>query len=326
MSAEVMAARDTPPPMTGAASQPSALGRFLESIRVEHEGSPHTLRAYGRDLARLSAFLDARGTGLERADLHDLRAFLAREGGRAPATLSRRLAALRGFYRFLVREGLRADDPTARLAGPRVPLRIPRFLEVDEASEVVEEPAQQGWFLVRNRAMLELAYGSGLRASELSGLDRTDLDLEGRLVRVRRGKGRKDRRVPFGPPAARALAAWIDLSGGDQGPLFLNRHHDRLSPRAVHRIVHAAGVRHGLAGVHPHVLRHSFATHLLAGGADLRAIQEMLGHASLSTTQRYAHVSLETLVETHRRAHPHGRRQPAAPLVIPPRRDPEEDP
>jgi site-specific recombinase XerD len=311
--------------MTAAPPHPPILARFLEAVRVEREGSPHTLRAYGRDLDRLAAFLADRGVGLDRATLSDLRAFLAREGGGAPATLSRRLAALRGFYRFLVREGLRADDPTARLAGPRVPARVPRFLEVDEASEVVEEPAQEGWFLVRNRALLELAYGSGLRASELAGLDRTDLDLEARLVRVRRGKGRKDRRVPFGPPAARVLAAWIAASGGSAGALFLNRSGGRLSSRTVHRIVHAAGVRRGLAGVHPHVLRHSFATHLLAGGADLRAIQEMLGHASLSTTQRYAHVSLETLIETHRKAHPHGRREPTGQVAVTREPDPDSE-
>ncbi|MBN1336636.1 MAG: tyrosine-type recombinase/integrase [Deltaproteobacteria bacterium] len=296
--------------MTPTSPDPTPLVRFLEAIRVERDGSPHTLRAYGRDLARLEAFLGERDVELERASLADLRAFLARQGGRTPATLTRRLAALRGFYRFLVREGIRPDDPTVRLAGPRVPARVPRFLEVDEVCEVVEEPAQQGWFLLRNRALLELAYGSGLRASELAALDRLDLDLEGRLVRVRRGKGRKDRRVPFGPPAAQALAAWIEASGGGSGAVFLNRRRGRLSTRAIHRIVHAAGLRHGLAGVHPHVLRHSFATHLLAGGADLRSIQEMLGHTSLSTTQRYAHVSLETLIEAHRRAHPHGRRRP----------------
>jgi integrase/recombinase XerC len=291
-----------------------SLERYLDWLRVERGLSPHTLRAYGAELRSLAAFLAERSDAedpLRRAELAGLRAYLASRPPCSHATSARRVAALRGYYRHLVREELRPDDPSSRLASPKVPRHLPRFLQVDEASELVENPTQQGWFRLRNQALLELAYGGGLRASELASLDRGDLDLGERLVLVRAGKGRKQRRVPFGPPAAQALRCWLDEREltRDQ-PLFLNRHGGRLSVRAIHRIVRDAGVNNGVVGVHPHALRHSFATHLLSGGADLRSIQELLGHASLSTTQRYTHVSAEQLLEAHRRAHPHARLRP----------------
>jgi integrase/recombinase XerC len=296
------------------------LSRFLEWMRVERGASPHTLRAYRGELGRLDAFLqerrggrgarEGRGEALADASLHELRAFLASRPPSAPASQSRRLAVLRSFYRYLVRADLRPDDPSARLRGPRVPRRVPRVLQVDEASELVENPTQEGWFRLRNEALLELGYGAGLRAAELAALNRGDLDLAEGLVLVRAGKGNKQRQVPFGPPAARALAAWMDEQpdAAAQAPLFLNRHRGRLSVRAIFRIVRDAGVNNGLMGVHPHALRHSFATHMLADGADLRSIQELLGHRSLSTTQRYTHVSVQQLLEAHRRAHPHARK------------------
>lgn len=289
----------------------ASLDRYLEWLRVERGLSPHTLRAYGAELLRLAAFMAGRGPGsdpLQEASLSDLRAYLASRPACAKATNARRIAALRGYFRFLVRFELRADDPTSRLQGPKVKRPLPRFLQVDEASELVENPTQQGWYRLRNQALLELAYGAGLRASELRGVARGDVDLDAHLVLVRSGKGGKQRLVPFGPPAAAALSRWLaERDGLRDSPLFLNRHGGRLSVRAIHRIVRDAGVNNGVAGVHPHALRHSFATHLLSGGADLRSIQEMLGHASLSTTQRYTHVSMEQLLEAHRRAHPHAR-------------------
>jgi integrase/recombinase XerC len=220
---------------------------------------------------------------------------------------------LRSFFRYLVRFDLRRDDPARRLRGPRVPRRLPRVLQVDEACEVVENPTQAGQFRLRNQALLELAYGAGLRAAETAALDRRDVDLGAGLALVRAAKGRKQRRVPFGPPAVRALEAWLAArdEAGPDAPLFVNRFGGRLSVRAIHRIVRDAGVANGLAGVHPHALRHSFATHMLASGADLRSIQELLGHRSLSTTQRYTHVTSEQLIEAHRRAHPHARATPA---------------
>ena len=303
-------------PRVVAEPTPETLERYLHWLRVERGLSPHTLRAYGAELRRLAVFLAERSrasNSLREANLTGLRAYLASRPACAKATNARRIAALRGYYRYLVRSDLREDDPTARLKGPKVPRSLPRFLQVDEASEVVENPTQQGWFRVRNVALLELAYGAGLRASELAALDRGDLDLGERLVLVRAGKGGKQRRVPFGPPAQRALELWLaEVDAPREDPLFLNRHRGRLSVRAIHRIVRDAGVANGVAGVHPHALRHSFATHLLSGGADLRSIQEMLGHASLSTTQRYTHISMEQLLEAHRRAHPHARAQPNA--------------
>jgi integrase/recombinase XerC len=271
---------------------------------VEAGVSKHTLRAYAHDLDDLASSLAERGRTPKDAGLVDIRAFLARHVGGAPATLARRTAAVRSFFRYLVREGVREDCPAERLRSPHIPDQVPRFLDVSEACEVVENPAQEGWFKIRNMALLELAYGSGLRASELAALDRDALNLEERIVDVRRGKGGKARRVPFGPPAVEALSAWMESSEGTS--LFLNRDGKRLSVRAIYRIIRDAGVNNGVAGVHPHVMRHSFATHLLAGGADLRSIQEMLGHQSLSTTQRYAHVSVEQLMDIHRKAHPHG--------------------
>ncbi len=295
----------------GAACTTPSLEGYLDWLRVERGRSPHTLRAYRAELQRLAGFLAAGDPAVDPlcvASLAGLRAYLASRPACAKATNARRIAAIRGYYRYLVRFDLRADDPTSRLRGPKVQRPIPRFLQVDEASELVENPTQQGWFRLRNLALLELGYGAGLRASELAALDRGDLNLGERLVLVRAGKGGKQRRVPFGPPAAEALQRWLEEKQAPAvSPLFLNRHGGRLSVRAIHRIVRDAGVNNGLAGVHPHALRHSFATHLLSGGADLRSIQEMLGHASLSTTQRYTHVSMDQLLEAHRRAHPHAR-------------------
>lgn len=286
------------------------LDAYLRWLRVERGLSPHTRRAYGAELRRLQCFLTERAGGarpLADASLLELRAYLASRPPGAAATQARRVACIRGYFRYLVRSKLRDDDPSARLDSPKVPRRLPRHLEVDEASDLVENPTQQGWYRLRNLALLELAYGAGLRASELAALDRGDLNLGEGTVLVRSGKGGRQRKVPFGPPAARALERWLadppDCSEGD--PVFLNRHRRRLSVRSVHRIVRDAGVANGLAGVHPHALRHSFATHLLAGGADLRSIQELLGHASLSTTQRYTHVSAAQLIDAHRKAHPH---------------------
>jgi len=214
------------------------------------------------------------------------------------------LAAYRTFYRWALREGFLEASPAERLASPKSAHRVPRFLDLPEVLDVVERPVQEGWLQLRNKALLELAYGAGLRVSELADLNRADVDLVERLVDVRSGKGRKQRLVPFGPPAADALSAWIQSSSGEHEALFLNYRGQRLSVRSMHRIVRDSGVKNGLSDVHPHALRHTCATHMLAGGADLRAIQEQLGHASLSTTQRYAHVSAQQLVDVYRSSHP----------------------
>ncbi len=216
------------------------------------------------------------------------------------------MASLRSFYRWLVEEEVLEHDPTQRLSTPKVPKRAPRFLDVGEAAQVVENPTQSGRLALRNRALLELLYGAGLRVGEAVGLDWGELDLAERLVRVR-GKGDKVRIVPFGPPAEEALRRWGGTLGALEGPVFRNARGGRLSSRSAWRIVRDAGAANGVPRVHPHALRHSCATHLLGAGADLRAIQEQLGHASLGTTQRYAHVDAAHLLAVYRSAHPHAR-------------------
>ena len=285
------------------------LDRFEAHLRAERGASPHTLRAYRRDLERLAVSLVERDRTLLTAELPDLRrhlALLARSAP-SPASTRRRQAAYRSFYKWCVQTGRREDSPAERLASPRSALPVPRFLDVPQAQTVVETPAQEGALHLRNRAILELMYGAGLRVSEVAALDRQDVDLEQRLVRVRQGKGRKERLVPFGPPAVAAVQDWLAVAPADRAALFTTVRHNRCTVRTLHRIVRDAGRQHGLPGVHPHMLRHSCATHLLGGGADLRAIQEQLGHATLSTTQRYAHVSLEAMIDVYRSAHPRAR-------------------
>ena len=282
------------------------LVRFADWLRAERGASPHTLRAYLTELRGLEQHLAPRG--LQQASLMDLRAWLARAAtDQAPSTVARRIASLRTFYRWALREGIISQSPAERLATPRVKRPLPRVLEIDEASTLVEDPAGSAWRLARNAALLELSYGAGLRVSEVSALNLGDLDLVEGLVRVRRGKGGKERHVPVGEPAVRAVQAWLKERGTAEGPLFLNRLGSRLGTRGIYDIVRQSGVHNGLAGVHPHALRHSFATHLLANGADIRSIQEMMGHESLSTTQRYTQVNLEQLREVLKKAHPHGR-------------------
>ncbi|MDP2314887.1 MAG: tyrosine-type recombinase/integrase [Pseudomonadota bacterium] len=288
------------------------VGPFLSFLRAERGASPHTVRAYGREVSALAARLDPRPP--EAASLADLRAHLA-DGATAPASLQQRIGAIRTFYRWLVREGVLGESPADRLATPRVKRPLPRVLEVDEATKVVEAPwgaeegrASDGWREVRNLAILEVMYGGGLRVSELAALDVPDVDLDGGVVRVRSGKGRKSRVVPLGTVATDAVRAWLAEGRIVEGALFRNVQGGRLTTRGLYDIVRAAGARNDLAGVHPHALRHSFATHLLAGGADIRDIQEMLGHASLSTTQRYTKVELDQLRQVHRKAHPRARR------------------
>ena len=286
------------------------LRQWTRDLRDLRGYSPHTLRAYTANLADLAEFLESRGQTLGTATLTDLRSWLSliRTRGRpagqplAASTMARNVAAVRSFYRWMIREDRIESNPAARLKNPKIPTRTPRFLDVDEASSVVENPHQTGWFHTRNRALLELMYGAGLRVSEAVSLDVVDLDQSGRLVRVM-GKGRKERLVPYGPPAADAIREWLAMRPME-GPLFLNRYRRRLSARSAWRIVREAGAVNGVSGLHPHALRHSCATHLLGSGADLRAIQEQLGHATLSTTQRYTHVDAAHLLKVYRSAHP----------------------
>ncbi len=299
------------------------LRRYLRHLRDERNLSPNTLRAYRRDLERFIAFLAADYLGREAATLAPrdadalaVRSYLAglartEVGARSRA---RALSALRGFFRYAVREGERPDDPTAGVPAPRQPHHLPRHLRPGEIERLLEAAAGDEPLARRDRALLELLYASGLRVGELVGLDWGDLDLEARVLRVL-GKGGRERMVPFGRPAAAALGRWLESwpglrAGGDTSePIFLNHRGGRLTDRSVRRILDRYVRQASLAaGVHPHTLRHTFATHLLEGGADLRAIQELLGHSSLSTTQKYTHLELDRLLSVYRESHPRARR------------------
>lgn len=286
---------------------------FLRWLEAERGASPHTVEAYRRDLEEFCTFLrQERG---ESADLRSvdhltIRRYLAlRHRDLARSSLARKLAALRTFYRRLLRQGAVQLNPAELVSSPRLEKRLPYHLTIDEVTTLVEAPSGADPLSVRNRAILELLYSSGLRVSELTGLSLRDLDLQERLVRVM-GKGRKERIVPVGSPAVSALSRMLEGRRGDppESPLFLNSRGGRLTQRSVQRIVerymrHLLSMKKGT----PHTLRHTFATHLLEGGADLRAIQELLGHASLSTTQKYTHVSIDHLMEVYDRAHPTAR-------------------
>jgi integrase/recombinase XerC len=283
------------------------LAAFLRHLSVERNASAHTLRSYRSDLTDFQRFLTERGLpGFAAADSRVVRAWLATLHARGldPASIGRKLAALRSCSRFLVRRGVLERNHAREVRGPRQPRKLVSFLPTDEATQLVEGRAIGGTTRPRDLAILELLYASGLRVSELSGLDVSALDRADRVVRVL-GKGRKERIVPFGEQAARALDAWLSLRGEQPGPLFTNPRGRRLSVRSIHTIVRRSARAAGITRrVSPHTLRHTFATHLLDGGADLRMIQELLGHSRLSTTQRYTHVASDQLMKVYDRAHP----------------------
>jgi len=279
--------------------------------------SEHTQRAYAGDLRNLMSYARDRGiTDLSDVKLSDLRSWLAAqsETGAARATLARRSASARAFLRWATRTGVIDADPSLRLVSPHRVTSLPGVLKQDEIRAVLDVAAvaadDQDAVHLRDRAMLELLYASGIRVGELVGLDIDAIDFGSNLVRVM-GKGAKERTVPFGVPAATALQGWLQLGRGQvvragSGPaLFLGRRGGRIDPRQVRSAVHQL-LQHvpDAPDVGPHGLRHSAATHLLEGGADLRAVQEMLGHASLATTQIYTHVSVERLRHSYQQAHP----------------------
>lgn len=315
----------------------AALDGFERHLRAERNFSPHTRRAYAADVGQLAAFVEE-GRGPQGVRAEDVRGFLAaRHGGQSPATLGRKLAALRSFFRYLVRGGICRADPTIGIPAPRAPRGLPKPLPVDDCHALLDaEPqgaaaegaagaasaaqgsaATEGAAALRDRAMFELLYGTGVRVGELVALDVRDVDLHGGVVRVW-GKGGKERVLPLPGQARQALARWLAARrhrGALAEPLFPSLRGrrgaapGRLDPRDVRRRLRKRALEAGLPGrVHPHRLRHSYATHLLDMGADLRAIQELLGHASLSTTQRYTAVSAERLVAVYDRAHPRARR------------------
>jgi integrase/recombinase XerC len=285
---------------------------FLRHLEVERGASPHTLRSYRVDLDDFAGFLarTAPGTALTAVDARGVRAWVADLHARrlAPASIGRRIAAVRSWFTFLVRRGVVAANPARDVRSPRVPKLLPNFLPVDEAKALVDGDGVRTTDPARDRAILELLYASGLRVSELSGLDLDDVEPSERLLRVR-GKGGKERVVPYGGAAARALSTYLRARGHTEGALFRNPRGGRLTVRSIRSIVRRSARAAGLTRrVTPHTLRHSFATHLLDGGADLRMIQELLGHSRLSTTQRYTHVTPDRLAAVYDQAHPRAHR------------------
>jgi integrase/recombinase XerD len=308
-------------PATDPAALPLEMEEYLTWLRVERGRSPNTLAAYTRDLRGYWQWLKRQQRPLAEVTDADLAAFVAhqRAAGRAPSTVKRAVVAVRSLHRFLAAEGTVDADPSADLAVPRVPLSLPKALTEDEVTALIETVTGDEAPARRDRAILEVLYGTGVRISELVGLSLGDVDLDAGLLRAF-GKGSKERIVPLGTMATRALVAWLEPGGrdtmaptrwarrGDAEALFLNARGGRLSRQGAWGIVRRYGDQAGLGSrLTPHVLRHSCATHMLDHGADIRAVQELLGHASISTTQVYTKVSNERLWAVYRAAHPRAR-------------------
>jgi integrase/recombinase XerC len=291
--------------------------RFLEHLRVERNLSPHSLRAYEGDVRELLEFLGKAGDAPFEPDAvtrDQMRSFLAKlhEREMARASIQRRLAGVRAFWKFLVRSGLATSEPAAEVRAPRRGRSLPRCLGEPDVQKLLEAPNEGDGFPLRDRAILETLYGAGLRVSELAALDTDGLtrDATGSAcVRVS-GKGRKERLAPLGSVALEAIDAYLareraPLARPAERALFVNKNGTRMGVRGIRRLVVRYASRAGIqSGASPHTLRHSFATHLLDRGADLRAVQELLGHSSLATTQVYAHVSSRRLVDAYATAHP----------------------
>lgn len=285
------------------------LESFIRHLSDERNCSEHTVRAYGGDLENFRDFLVKEGKKIEDTDISTINAYVSTLYGKnSPSSVERKVSAIRSFFSYLVRKGLAAQNPAKLVRTPRKEKLLPVFLSVDEVFSLVDvKDSGRNPLRVRDRAILELLYSSGLRASELAGAALADLSMGEAVIRVR-GKGNKERIVPVGSKALRALGEYLDIRG-EMKPasdrIFLNSRGGGITTRSLARIIKKYGLVSGISkNVSPHVLRHSFATHLLAGGADLRAIQEMLGHASLSTTQRYTHLSVERIMEVYDKTHP----------------------
>ena len=283
------------------------LAAFLRHLTLEKDASPHTLRSYRSDLLEFVQYAGAgdAGTWLSDVDPRLVRGYLAHLHARGldTVTIARKLAALRSWFRFLVRRGVLERNVAREVRSPRPPRKLVSFLPIDEAMALMDARLD-GATRARDVAVLELLYATGLRVSELTGLDLDDVDRSQQTVRVL-GKGRKERIVPYGRRAAGALGAYLAGRGAARGPLFANRRGGRLTVRSIHSIVRRSASACSITRrVSPHTLRHTFATHLLDAGADLRVIQELLGHSRLSTTQRYTHVGADQLMRVYDAAHP----------------------
>ncbi len=291
-----------------------AVERFLRYLQVERNCSDLTLKSYREDLVSLNEYLEQtleRSPAPEALSPQDLRAYVValHEAGYAKSSVSRRLASLRSFFRFAQREGLCDQNPAKPLRNPRRERKLPHFLSTDEIGKLLAAPPSREPAGLRDRAILETMYSAGLRVSELVGINDEDLDLEDGLVRVR-GKGKKERLAPLGSFAVKALQGWLrvrELAARNQrgNPVFTNKFGTRLTTRSVARMLEKYLLETGLdLRTSPHTLRHSFATHLLDRGADIRSVQELLGHKSLVTTQIYTHVSTANLRQVYEQAHP----------------------
>lgn len=298
----------------------SVVEAFVDHLSLERGLSPHTVAAYRSDVSSLAAFLHRAGVGLPGATYPQLRRWLAHltTRGYARSSMARKGASIRTFYAWASRRGVVVANPASLLSRPVPAYRLPTVLKVGEAATLMEAPAEEGPIALRDRAILELLYSCGIRVAELCSLDLRDVDLDGRRVRVM-GKGSKERVVPMGDFAAEAVSAYLASGRASMAPdvpeptpgragqaaVFFNRRRRRMTPRDVRAMMqrYVQGTL-GDRKVSPHTMRHSFATHLLEGGADIRAVQELLGHASLATTQRYTHVSKGTLFDAYRRSHP----------------------
>jgi integrase/recombinase XerC len=290
----------------------ASIEQFCGYLETERNASPHTVAAYGSDLTQFRLFLEGQreGTTPQEVDHLIIRRYLAQlHKGHTKSAIGRKLSSLRAFFRYLLREGRLEKNPAELVATPKKEKRLPFHLNIDQVTALMEAPAGTAGLPLRDRAVLETLYSCGIRVSELTGMDVGDLDLDGGLARVL-GKGGKERIVPVGSCARQALAAYLAERNNPPAnqPLILNARGGRLTRRSVARIIDAHILLIStMRKVSPHTLRHTFATHLLEGGADLRAIQELLGHASLSTTQKYTHVSIDRLMEVYDKAHPKAR-------------------
>ncbi len=296
------------------------LEEFIRHISLERNLSSHTIRNYFSDLSQFYEYLTVvfKKDTLLIEDLRNidhviLRAFLTNlyEKGLSKSTVARKISTIRTFFNYMCREGNLVNNPGKMVSTPKRGKTLPKFLSVDEADRLLGTPVGNDSMSVRDRAILETFYSAGLRIGEIVAINIEDLNLSDGLIKVK-GKGRKERIVPVGEKAVGAIKKYLTTSQLTNTlpfkPLFLNKYGKRITTRSVHRIVDKYKKLSGLWDITPHSLRHSFATHLLEGGADLRSVQEMLGHASLSTTQRYTHISMDKLMEVYDKAHPRGRK------------------
>lgn len=280
--------------------------QFKDSLIAERGVSLHTLRAYTCDLRDFFSFIAKRPKDIDNLDIRSFLAFLHHKKLKR-SSISRKLATLRAFFKYLHREGYVKKNPAKLVSSPKMPKPLPRFLTVDEAFTLMEAPEGDTYRALRDKAILELLYSSGLRVSELTALEMNDFDIKESLLRVK-GKGKKERIIPIGSKAVDALRNYLPervLLKRRVPALFLNNRGGRLTDRSIRRILIKYSMMVMLKSrLSPHTLRHTFATHLLHGGADLRAIQELLGHSSLSTTQKYTHVDIAHIMEVYDKAHP----------------------